>query len=151
MEQNEVEQEYFRESMEPHYGCIGGIRDTLRYGEERMCSVIEQYNETSMGSVGDKARIDDRQKQNDTREDRVRKQKDLERQWRRTGCFSEANEALKWDYFKKTVFCGLFYENERERFDNDRLADHPYVKYMTYWGVWKKCMDRNNLLDKDNE
>lgn len=151
MEQIEVEKDYFRESMEPLYGSNGGIRDTRRYGEEGMCSVIKQSNETSMGNMGSETRIDDKQGRNDTREDRIRKQKDLERQWRRTGCFCEANEALKWDYLKKTVFCGSFYENERERFDNDRLADLPYVKYMTYWGVWKNCMDRNDLLDKDNE
>lgn len=143
MEQIEVEKDYFRESMEPLYGSDGGIRDTRRYGEERMCSVIKQSNETSMGNMGSETRIDDKQGRNDTREDRLRKQKALEYQWKRVHCGNAGDSATKfWDYLKKSSFCLEFYDN----FDKNRLNDIKYIDYMTYWGVRKECLEKMGFL-----
>jgi len=143
MEENEVEKDYFRESMEPLYGSNGGIRDTLRYGEDRMCTLPKQSNETSVGSIRDKAGIDDKERKLDTREDRIRKQKALEYQWKRVHCGNAGDSATKfWDYLKKSSFCIEFYEN----FDKNRLNDIKYIDYMTYWGVRKDCLNKMGFL-----
>jgi|SRR3990167_4717057 len=143
VESIEVEQDYFRESMEPLYGSDGGIRDTLRYGEDRISAKPKQLNETSVGSGRDKIGIVPNERKNDTREDRIRKQKELEYQWKRVHCGNAGDSATKfWDYLKKSSFCIEFYEN----FDKNRLNDHKYIDYMTYWGVRKQCLEKMGFL-----
>ncbi len=147
MGEEEVEKDYFRESMEPLYGSDGGIRDTLRYGENRISSISKQSNETSMGSGRDKSRDLVQQKQIDTREDRIRKQKELEYKWKRVGCGTEAEAAVRvWDYHKKTSFLVEFYQ----KFDYNKLSDYKYIEYMTYWGVRERCLERLGFLPDPN-
>ena len=143
VESIEVEQDYFRESMEPLHGSDGGIRDTLRYGEARISPISKQSNEASVGSGGNKNGIVSIQRESDTREDRLRKQKALEYQWKRIHCGNAGDSATKfWDYLKKSSFCIEFYEN----FDKNRLNDIKYIDYMTYWGVRKECLEKMGFL-----
>ena len=147
VEEIEVEQDYFRESMEPLYGSDGGIRDTTRYGEDRISPVIKQSNETSVGSIRDQARTVVYETilkgETDGTADRRRKQKELEYKWRRIGCSTEADSALRnWDYLKKTAYLVEFYQ----KFDYNKLADHSYINYMTYWGVREECLKRMGFL-----
>ena len=147
VEDIETEKDYFRESMEPLYGSDGGIRDTLRYGEDRISPVIKQSNETSVGSIRDQARTVVYETifkgETDGTADRRRKQKELEYQWKRVHCGNAGESATKfWDYLKKSSFCIEFYEN----FDKNRLNDHKYINYMTYWGVRKECLHKMGFL-----
>src|SRR3990167_217338 len=147
VERNEVEKDYFRESMEPLYGSDGGIRDTLRYGEDRISAKPKQPYETSVGSVRDQARTSVYatifKEENDGTADRRRKQKELEYQWKRVHCGNAGESATKfWDYLKKSSFCIEFYEN----FDKNRLNDHKYINYMTYCGVRKECLHKMGFL-----
>jgi len=147
VEDIETEKDYFRESMEPLHGSNGGIRDTLRFGEDRMCTISKQSNETSVGSIRDKTRTSNDEtfikEKNDGKVDRRRKQKALEYQWKRVHCGNAGDSATKfWDYLKKSSFCIEFYEN----FDKNRLNDIKYIDYMTYWGVRKECLDKMGFL-----
>src|SRR3990167_9721068 len=151
VERNEVEKDYFRESMEPLYGSDGGIRDTLRYGEDRISAKPKQPNETSVGSLRNQARNSVYgtifKEESDGTADRIRKQKELEYKWKRVGCGTEAEAAVRcWDYHKKTSFLVEFYQ----KFDYNKLADYKYIEYMTYWGVRERCLERLGFLPDPN-
>ena len=80
---------------------------------------------------------------------RREKQMKLETEWKRVGCFSEAQNTYKWDYLKKSNWC---LENYKEgTIDKDLLINPHHAQWLAYWGVWKKCMERNNIsLHKDS-
>lgn len=64
--------------------------------------------------------------------------------WNRIGCACEASETSRWGYLEKTSFCHEFYSGTD--FNNNRLADHAYIDWKTWWGVYKKCIDRKGLI-----
>lgn len=80
---------------------------------------------------------------------RKAKQKDLEDQWKRTGCFAEAGNTYQWDYLKRSNFCLDFYKEGT--IDKDLLINPHYAMYLAYWGVWKNCMTRHNLNPQYNQ